>query len=81
MLGWVDTPVIDRAQLTSRPRGGPLIVQEYDATCLVPHSVDAALDGFGNIRLTRPDLRLRGPADACGFIQGGIGRNTGVDLQ
>lgn len=52
-VGWVDTPVIDRAQLTSRPRGGPLIVQEYDATCLVPHSVDAALDGFGNIRLTR----------------------------
>ena len=52
-IGWVDTPVIDRAQLTSRPRAGPLIVQEYDATCLVPHSVDAALDAFGNIRLTR----------------------------
>ena len=52
-IGWVDAPVIDRAQLTSRPRAGPLIVQEYDATCLVPHGVDAALDAFGNIRLTR----------------------------
>jgi N-methylhydantoinase A len=52
-IGWVDTAVIDRAQLTSRPRAGPLIVQEYDATCLVPHGADAALDGFGNIRLTR----------------------------
>ena len=28
-----------------------LIVQEYDATCLVPHGVAAVLDGFGNIRL------------------------------
>jgi N-methylhydantoinase A len=52
-IGWVDTPVVDRAQLTSRPCAGPLIVQEYDATCLVPHGVDAALDAFGNIRLTR----------------------------
>jgi N-methylhydantoinase A len=52
-VGWVDTPVIDRARLTSRPRAGPLIVQEYDATCLVPPGVDAGLDGFGNIRLTR----------------------------
>ena len=29
----------------------PLIVQEYDATCLVPRGVDASLDSFGNIRL------------------------------
>jgi N-methylhydantoinase A len=30
---------------------GPLIVQEYDATCLVPPGVRAAVDGFGNIVL------------------------------
>jgi N-methylhydantoinase A len=53
-LGWVDTLVIDRTGLTARPRTGPLIVQEYDATCLVPAGVAATLDTFGNIRLTRP---------------------------
>ncbi len=50
-LGWVETPVIDRAGLT-RTRGGPLIIQEYDATCLVLPGTKAALDTFGNIRLT-----------------------------
>jgi N-methylhydantoinase A len=49
--GWTTLPVIDRAAL--RPAGlrGPLIVQEYDATCLVPPGVAAGLDEFGNIRL------------------------------
>jgi N-methylhydantoinase A len=50
-VGWVDTPVVDRAGLAGRPRQGALIVQEYDATCLVPHGVEAMVDGFGNIRL------------------------------
>jgi hypothetical protein len=39
--------------LATQPRNGPLIVQEYDATCLVPMGVGATLDAFGNIRLTR----------------------------
>ena len=47
--GWVDTPVLDRARLDAEPRPGPLIVQEYDATCLVPPGAAAALDRFGNI--------------------------------
>jgi len=51
-LGWVDTLVIDRTGLTARPRTGPLIVQEYDATALVPPGAGASLDGFGNIVLT-----------------------------
>lgn len=50
--GWVATEVIDRATLTETPRQGPLIVQEYDATCLIPPGAQAALDGFGNIRIT-----------------------------
>jgi N-methylhydantoinase A len=49
--GWIDTPVVSRAQLTTAKRSGPLIVQEYDATCLVPRGTTAALDAFGNIRL------------------------------
>ena len=31
------------------PRPGPLIVEEYDATCLVPPQDSARLDGYGNI--------------------------------
>ncbi len=50
--GWTTLPVIDRAALGSGARQGPLIVQEYDATCLVPHGTTAGLDGFGNIALT-----------------------------
>ena len=49
--GWVDTPVVDRAAL-SAARTGPLIIQEYDATCLVPRGAIAEVDGFGNIRLS-----------------------------
>ncbi len=47
--GWTETPVVDRAALAKGPRVGPLIVQEYDATCLVPHGATASVDGFGNI--------------------------------
>jgi N-methylhydantoinase A len=61
--GWTDTPVFSRAQLADTPRTGPLIVQEYDATCLVPHGVAASADAFGNIRLaldgTVPAVPLR----------------------
>jgi N-methylhydantoinase A len=49
--GWIETPVVDRAAL-SAPRSGPLIIQEYDATCLVPRGATAALDAFGNVRVT-----------------------------
>ena len=48
--GWITTPVIHRAGLSGSV-AGPLIVQEYDATCLVPRGLDAAVDDFGNIRL------------------------------
>ncbi len=54
--GWIETAVIDRAALAAGPRTGPrtgpLIVQEYDATCLVPPGAHAALDDFGNIEIT-----------------------------
>jgi N-methylhydantoinase A len=49
--GWVETPVVDRAALAGGERAGRVIVQEYDATCLVPQGWVAALDAFGNIRL------------------------------
>jgi N-methylhydantoinase A len=49
--GAIVTPVVPRAAL-SRPRAGPLIVEEYDSTCVVPAGWLASLDDYGNIRLT-----------------------------
>ena len=48
-LGSVDTPVIARAQLPAVRTAGPLIVEEYDATCVVPPDWLASLDAKGNI--------------------------------
>jgi len=49
--GWVEVPVTDRAGLAGGARPGPMIVQEYDATCLVPAGAEASVDRFGAIRL------------------------------
>jgi N-methylhydantoinase A len=46
--GWLETPVIARADLADRVVG-PAIVEEYDATCLIPPGSTASLDRFGNI--------------------------------
>jgi len=45
---WIETPVLRRSDL-ARPRSGPLIVEEYDATCVVPPGAKAELDAGGNI--------------------------------
>jgi N-methylhydantoinase A len=49
--GWQETPVLARTDLAAAPRSGPLIIEEYDATCLVPPGAAASLDGFGNISI------------------------------
>jgi N-methylhydantoinase A len=46
--GWLDTPVIRRGALAT-PHDGPCIVEEYDATCVIPPGAKAALDPLGNI--------------------------------
>lgn len=50
--GFVETAVYDRAAL---PKGfsfaGPAIVEQMDATTVVPPNVDATIDEFGNIDL------------------------------
>jgi N-methylhydantoinase A len=60
-LGWRDTPIIDRPDLATPRAGGaaggvsppgrlgPCIVEEYDATCVIPPGARAALDAHGNI--------------------------------
>ena len=50
--GWLQTPVMRRAEL-STPRAGPVIVEEYDATCVIPPGWRAALDSGGNILIER----------------------------
>jgi N-methylhydantoinase A len=47
-VGWRDTPVIDRPALTT-PREGPCIVEEYDATCVIPPGTRGSLDRAGSI--------------------------------
>jgi len=47
-LGWMLTPILRRAALALKT-GGPLIVEDYDSTCVVPPGATAELDGYGNI--------------------------------
>jgi N-methylhydantoinase A len=48
--GVVDTPVIGRHELGAG-REGPLLIDEYDATCVVPPGCRASLDALGNIAI------------------------------
>lgn len=53
--GWVATPVIRRAGLGEQPQGGPLIVEEYDTTIIVPPSATVrAIAGIVRIQLKPP---------------------------
>ncbi|WP_421999092.1 hydantoinase/oxoprolinase family protein [Reyranella sp.] len=49
--GWMETPVVGRADLDGG-RDGPLIVEEYDSTCVVPPGCRAERDAAGNIVIT-----------------------------
>jgi N-methylhydantoinase A len=53
--GTLPTPVLDRGDLDQHPRPGPLIVEEYDATTIVPPGWSARLDAYANIRLATID--------------------------
>ena len=43
------TPVLSRFALGQEPRDGPLLIDEYDATTLVPPGSSVRLDHFNNI--------------------------------
>jgi N-methylhydantoinase A len=55
--GVIDTPVIERRDLTDTPRMGPLIVEEYEGTTVVPPHAMAARDPFDNIVITFDEAR------------------------
>ena len=52
---WVETPVIAREELNAESRRGPFIVEEYDATTVVPPGASARRDVWGNILITVND--------------------------
>ena len=52
--GSIETPVLDREALGSAPRPGPLIIEEYEGTTIVPPGTTAHRDAAGNIII---DLR------------------------
>jgi N-methylhydantoinase A len=45
------TPVLGRGDLDEQPRPGPMLIDEYDATTLIPPRATARLDEHGNIRI------------------------------
>lgn len=54
--GVTETRVIDRPDLKT-PVPGPVIIEEYDSTCIVPPDWTASLDAAGNIVLTKEAAR------------------------
>jgi N-methylhydantoinase A len=48
--GWMEARVVNRSALRD-PHTGPCIIEEYDATCLIPPGWTARLDEYGNIAI------------------------------
>ena len=53
-VGWLSTPILSRTDLKTSLTG-PAIVEEYDATCLIPPNAHAELDENGNILINLVD--------------------------
>jgi N-methylhydantoinase A len=49
--GTLLTPIIGRGDLDGSPRPGPFVVEEYDATIIIPPESRAWLDEFGNVQI------------------------------
>jgi len=47
----IDTEVVPRSALPSSPRRGPLVIEEFDATTVVPPDASVHRDSIGNIVL------------------------------
>jgi N-methylhydantoinase A len=43
------TPVVQRSDLVGRSSVGPIIVEEYDATCVVPPDATVQVDARNNL--------------------------------
>ena len=47
--GWREAAVIGRESLDGKPTAGPLVIEEYEGTTVVPPGASASLDRHGNI--------------------------------
>jgi N-methylhydantoinase A len=54
--GAIDADVVARAALSSEPRSGPIVIEEFDSTTVVPPDARVHCDAMGNIVL---DLKCR----------------------
>ncbi len=52
---WIATPVLPRQGLERAPRAGPLIIEEYDTTTVVPPGWRASLDSWNNIVIEKAE--------------------------
>jgi len=48
----IETAIVSRAAIATSPRSGPLIVEEFDATIVVPPDATISRDAMGNLILT-----------------------------
>ena len=51
--GWSSVPVVDRNSLAGQSTEGPLIIEEYDSTTVVPAGWTATIDQWTNILLEK----------------------------
>ena len=53
--GWASVPIVNRQALIGATTDGPLIVEEYDSTTVVPPNWNATVDQWSNIILGKVD--------------------------
>jgi N-methylhydantoinase A len=51
--GWIETPLLSRAELGTTPRPGPAIIEEYDSTTVVRPGWTLRRDEWNNIVMER----------------------------
>jgi len=51
--GWLSTPILGRSGVATL-REGPIVIEEYDSTCLIPPGARGYLDDCGDIRIEAP---------------------------
>ena len=51
--GWLETPLMTRLDLAPATHEGPLIVEEYDATTVIPPGWRVSLDAWSNMMVER----------------------------
>ena len=62
--GWMESPLLARIDLRN-PAQGPLLIDEFDTTIVVPPGWEARADGSGNLslRLAEPSKGENRPGD------------------